>query len=174
MTGIRTPAHAEHRADGRRHRAGAFCAVLWAVALAARPAAAQCRSFSAGKWRADIDAASGAIVRLEWDGHEVSANPGGRPTVGLAAPERAEAPAAASEADASGEAHGMTASAVSAPAKELPLALSGVSFDEAAGKLVLSFESGRGASSSDSSSARRGVRTGCRAKRGFRTPVRPR
>ncbi len=122
-----------------RRALAALCAALCTVALAAQPAAAETISFSHGKWRAEIDATSGAMARLEWDGHVVADNQTGEPTVLL---NGANAAPPEQGGDGSGEAHGTAGAALDLPDSDIPLALGKVSFDELGGVLSLVFTSG--------------------------------
>ena len=115
-----------------RRALAALCAALCTVALAAQPAAAETLSFSHGKWRAEIDATSGAIARLEWDGHVVADNQTDEPTILL---NGANAAPAEQGGDGSGEAHGTAGAALDLPDSDIPLALGKVSFDPRGGVL---------------------------------------
>lgn len=122
-----------------RRALAALCAALCTVALAAQPAAAETLSFSHGKWRAEIDATSGAMARLEWDGHVVADNQTGEPTVLL---NGANAAPAEQGGDGSGEAHGTAGAVLDLPDSDIPLALERASFDEQGGVLSLVLTSG--------------------------------
>ena len=117
-----------------RHLAASAC-VLLAVAASD---AAEPRTYSHGPWTLGIDGNNGAMVKLAWKGRELVSNPGARQTVNLNCADLAPD---AAQRGGDGEAHGIV-DTTTLPTKDVPVRLTGVSFDSAAGALTLDYETG--------------------------------